>query len=528
MNLDEIEELIRRYLSAGITVVIILVAPSTGGTDDGRAPDGEPSVVTIDPDRAAPVDGAPDPRVRELPSGGDPDPDPTGQGPTDGGPDGDDTDPGEDPGEDPERDPAGDPAAGGPGQDPPPDDRSSADDTAPGGPGRSPDDVDPDAYLDDEDRADEDTADEDTASKDRADEDTADDTADPDLDSRGPADGSEPGIDDELAAAPGDRPTRRDPSGDEDTAATDIPVYDIPGGDIPGSDIPGGDIPGSDIPGSDIPGEGLPADVTGGDPEAAPREVTGSGPSAAGEGTTAAERYGWGAPDREDDFGSGLAQWDLYEGPGHAGNGQRSAAAVTVRDGVLTITGDAEGTTGGMSWGSGQRYGRWEGRVRAPASDPSYNALLLLWPDADDFPAGGEIDFMEMLDPTRQRTDFFLHHGPDNDQVTAQVEVDGTQWHNWAVEWTPEEIVGYVDGEEWFRTTDTGTFPPGPMHLCIQLDWFPDGGGSVQESTMEIDWVRQYAPEPADPRPSDEVASTGPASAAEPADDPLRGMFSWR
>ena len=47
-----------------------------------------------------------------------------------------------------------------------------------------------------------------------------------------------------------------------------------------------------------------------------------------------------------------------------------------------------------MSWGPGRRYGRWEGRVRAPAADPSYNAVMLLWPDADTWPAGGEIDFM--------------------------------------------------------------------------------------------------------------------------------------
>ena len=30
------------------------------------------------------------------------------------------------------------------------------------------------------------------------------------------------------------------------------------------------------------------------------------------------------------------------------------------------------------------------------------------------------------------------------------------------------------------------------MHLCIQLDWFPSGSGTVRESTMEVDWVREY------------------------------------
>ena len=210
-------------------------------------------------------------------------------------------------------------------------------------------------------------------------------------------------------------------------------------------------------------------------------------------GVTAAETYGWGEPVRTDDFTDGTSGWSIYDGPGHAGNGRRTPDAVSVSDGVLKITGDAEGNTAGMAWTEGSRqYGRWEGRVRAPASDPSYNALLLLWPTAENFPEGGEVDFMEMMDPSRQRTNMFLHYGADNSQIDGEVEIDGTRWHNWAVEWTPERIAAFVDGEQWFETTDTSILPPGPMHLCIQLDWFPKGG-SVQESQMQVDWVRQYA-----------------------------------
>ncbi len=225
---------------------------------------------------------------------------------------------------------------------------------------------------------------------------------------------------------------------------------------------------------------------------AAERAPAASAEGTGSEGTTAAAVHGWGAPDREDDFAAGTEQWSIYDGPGHAGEGTRSPSAVTVQDGILTITGDSGGTTAGMAWNPGQKYGRWEGRVRAPASDPSYNALLLLWPDAEDFPVGGEIDFMEMLDHTRQTTDIFIHYGADNSQVNGQVQVDGTEWHNWAVEWTPEAITAFVDGEEWYRTTDTSIFPPRPMHLCIQLDWFPEGD-TPQESYMHVDWVRQYS-----------------------------------
>jgi hypothetical protein len=210
-----------------------------------------------------------------------------------------------------------------------------------------------------------------------------------------------------------------------------------------------------------------------------------------GEGRTAAAILGWGTPNRVDDFTDGLDGWGLYDGAGHGGNGRRSPDAFSIRNGVLVVTGSPDGTTGGMAWNPGQKYGRWEGRVRAPESDRSYHALLLLWPDAEDWPSGGEVDFMEMSDPDRQSTDMFLHYGSDNSQLHGSVEIDATQWHNWAVEWTPDHIAAFVDGEEWWRTDDTGTLPPGPMHLTIQLDWFPHGG-EVRESRMEVDWVRQY------------------------------------
>jgi len=221
----------------------------------------------------------------------------------------------------------------------------------------------------------------------------------------------------------------------------------------------------------------------------------------AGDGTSAGVLQGWGTPARVDEFdGTKLGDaWGVYNGPGHGGNGRRTPKAVSVRDGIMTITGDARGNTAGMEWGAGQRYGRWEGRVKAPASDPSYDALLLLWPDAENFPVGGEIDFMEMMDPTRQKTNVFLHYGKHNDQISGAVRVDATQWHNWAVEWTPTHIATFLDGKQWWRTERVDIFPPGKMHLCVQLDWFPRSArGPVRQSTMQVDWVKEYRLGPAD------------------------------
>ena len=68
---------------------------------------------------------------------------------------------------------------------------------------------------------------------------------------------------------------------------------------------------------------------------------------------------------------------------------------------------------------------------------------------------------------------------------------DTTQWHNYAVEWTPTGITGYIDGVQAFRDTDTAHLPSGSMHQTVQLDWFPDGT-ATKVSTMSVDWVRVY------------------------------------
>ncbi|WP_226359225.1 glycoside hydrolase family 16 protein [Pseudonocardia sp. ICBG601] len=178
-------------------------------------------------------------------------------------------------------------------------------------------------------------------------------------------------------------------------------------------------------------------------------------PGVPGQGDTAGEVFGWGAPDVVDDFtGTQLGPgWNAYDGPGHAGNGTRSPAAATVADGILTIDGTGDGTTAGLAWTAhSQKYGRWEVRMRAPTGSPSYNALALLWPTEENFPVGGEIDFAEIMDPARDKIELFLHYGADNSQVHGELTIDATQWHNYAVEWTPDGVTAFVDdGREWWR-----------------------------------------------------------------------------
>jgi beta-glucanase (GH16 family) len=183
-------------------------------------------------------------------------------------------------------------------------------------------------------------------------------------------------------------------------------------------------------------------------------------------------------------------KWSLYDSKGHAGHGNRRPAAWNVNGSSATVTGNSDGTTGGMSARFGQKYGRWETRMKTNARDPEYHPVLLLWPDVPTPSTCPEVDFAEgSKDTTRVR--FFLHYGCAPDQTRGNKVVDMTQWHTYAVEWTPSRVSGYVDGVQFFTDTNTAHLPKGSMHQTLQLDWFPDGS-PTKTSTMSIDWVRVY------------------------------------
>lgn len=235
---------------------------------------------------------------------------------------------------------------------------------------------------------------------------------------------------------------------------------------------------------------------------------------------TAAEKLDWGAPTRSSDFeGTEVPpDWHPYgPEPGHNKKGTRSAEQVTVVDGAMTIEADAEGNTGAVSWHPGQKYGRWEACVQSDEASGGLNALLLLWPVAEDFPVGGEIDWMEIMDDTRQETSFFLHYGENNDQDFGSTRHDSTQWSAYALEWTPEKITAYVNGEEWYSNTETDHFPPRAMNMTMQLDYFGNAGGPT---AMRMDWAHQWATPDSEPA----ELSLPPCAAAtgQPNDFPER------
>lgn len=214
-----------------------------------------------------------------------------------------------------------------------------------------------------------------------------------------------------------------------------------------------------------------------------------------GDGAQAATAFGWGPVVTGDEFSYTGApdrtKWSVYNSAGHAGKGVRSPQAWSVANGVATVSGDAAGTTGGMSAKfAEQRFGRWETRMKTNARDPKYHPVLIL--NNNSAPNCAEIDYAEGSSVTSVMR-FFLHYacGGADFQTTAATPVDGTQWHNYAVEWTPAGISGYVDGVKTFTDTNPAHQPSTVMKQTLQLDWFPDGS-ATKPSQMQVDWVRVY------------------------------------
>ncbi|WP_308196888.1 glycoside hydrolase family 16 protein [Sinomonas terrae] len=206
---------------------------------------------------------------------------------------------------------------------------------------------------------------------------------------------------------------------------------------------------------------------------------------------------GWGPITAGDEFNYSGApdstKWSVYNSVGNAGQGLRSPQAISVNNGMMTISGNSAGTTGGMSAKfSRQQYGRYEVRMRTSANEPQYHAVSILWPDTTS-PKCSEIDFAEQTGNLAD-INFFLHYGcASGVQTYATKPIDLTQWHNYAVQVCPSGVTGYIDGQTWFKDTDPAHQPGQSMHQTLQLDWFPIAGQTTKPATMNVDWVRDYS-----------------------------------
>jgi beta-glucanase (GH16 family) len=182
-------------------------------------------------------------------------------------------------------------------------------------------------------------------------------------------------------------------------------------------------------------------------------------------------------------------------------------------------------------------YGRFEARIRLPVGTGLWPAFWLMGDDFDEvgWPTAGEIDVMEENghDPTTIRGTV---HGPAYGKtdvpaggaVTVRGGAD-TDFHVYAVEWDPTNIVFLVDGRPYFQVTPARrpTYArwvwDHPFFILLNLavgGLFP---GPPDETTMfpltmQVDYVR--VSERADGGVSDGPGgSDGGADDGAPGDD---------
>ncbi|GAB2515627.1 glycoside hydrolase family 16 protein [Nocardia heshunensis] len=168
--------------------------------------------------------------------------------------------------------------------------------------------------------------------------------------------------------------------------------------------------------------------------------------------------------------------------------------------GKLTTTGSGERVL------FSQQYGRFEARMKLPQGSGLLSAFWLLGDNLPQvgYPRAGEIDVVEMLG--NQTSDVEQHvHAPGIDYgtgTTLPTGQIGSDWHTYAVVWTPTEIDWQVDG----NTTRTLTKQQAgarwdfdhPFYLLLNLavggNWPGSPGSDTQfPARMLVDYVRVYS-----------------------------------
>lgn len=153
-----------------------------------------------------------------------------------------------------------------------------------------------------------------------------------------------------------------------------------------------------------------------------------------------------------------------------------------------------------------QAYGRFEANIKIPRGQGIWPAFWML--GGGDWPNTGEIDIMENVGHITNTVHGTVH-GPGysggagiggSRTVGAPL---GDAFHRYAVDWSPNLIVWYLDGAEYFRITPAGirgnrwVFDH-PFFMILNVavggNWpgNPDGSTSFPQ-TMLIDYVRVSA-----------------------------------
>lgn len=141
------------------------------------------------------------------------------------------------------------------------------------------------------------------------------------------------------------------------------------------------------------------------------------------------------------------------------------------------------------------QYGYMEVRAKIPSGQGLWPAIWMMPASYQD--GDGEIDVMENLgqDPTtiygtvhvQAQSEQYSFHGIDLSQG----------YHTYGLDWEPDHISWYIDGQLYGTTTNTSLIPAEPMYPIINLAVGGAWGGDPDATTpfpatMDIDYVRVW------------------------------------
>lgn len=208
--------------------------------------------------------------------------------------------------------------------------------------------------------------------------------------------------------------------------------------------------------------------------------------------------------------------YDIGTGENGWGNGESQYYTdrpenVRVENGSLKITAKAESFQG-SDYTSARlityqkfefEYGRVEARAKLPTGGGTWPAIWTLGNDfeTNTWPACGEMDLMEHVG-NQQDVIFSSLHFPGNsggNAITESITVPGVSddFHIYAMDWTPDEIVFSVDGTVYHTFQNNASLPfDHNFFLLVNVAMGGNFGGEIDpnfvESTMEIDYIRVY------------------------------------
>ena len=215
------------------------------------------------------------------------------------------------------------------------------------------------------------------------------------------------------------------------------------------------------------------------------------------------------------------SNWDYDIGNNNGwGNGESQYYTsqednVIVEDGLLKITARKENFEGANYTSARIKsqgrysftYGKVEIRAKLPSAAGTWPALWMLGSNITSvgWPKCGEIDIMEQKGWDKNKVSSALHNQSSSGNTIHFKELDlttsTTDFHVYAVNWTPDEITFSVDGNEYYTyspedKTEVNWPYDKPQFIILNVAMGGDLGGQIpedfNESSMQIDYVRVY------------------------------------